>query len=143
MSTQKQYQCPRCGGTHLQKAAFRQYVGGAYSASPGGELYEDGPASELLVCMCGEPVAPPVRRSLTSEQRKSLEESLQKAWRHRRETELETIHLRLMEQFAGRRELEKTRELVATLQKVVQDIENGVTVHSGGSLSSMAIGAGR
>ena len=126
MSPQKLYKCPRCGGTHLQKAAFRQYVGGTYSASPGGELYEDGPASELLVCMCGEPVAPPVRRSLTSDQRKSLEESFQKAWKHRRETELETIHLRLIEQFAGRSELEKTRELVATLQKVAQDMEKAL-----------------
>jgi hypothetical protein len=76
--------------------------------------------------MCGEPVAPPVRRSLTSDQRKSLEESFQKAWKHRRETELETIHLRLIEQFAGRSELEKTRELVATLQKVAQDMEKAL-----------------
>ncbi|HTS24252.1 MAG TPA: hypothetical protein VMH81_00135 [Bryobacteraceae bacterium] len=120
---QKRLPCRRCGGTHFQKAAFRQYVGGTYSASPGGELYEDGPPWQILVCLCGEPLVPHVGRSLTLEQRKSLEESLNKAFHFRRQTELDTIRLRLLEEFPSRKELEKLHESVDTLMNVLQNLE--------------------
>jgi hypothetical protein len=119
----KRLPCRRCGGTHFQNATFRQYVGGTYSASLGGDLYEDGPPCQILVCLCGEPLVPKVGLSLTLEHRKSLEESLNKALHFRRQTELDTIRLRLLEEFPCRKELEKLHESLATLMNVLQNLE--------------------
>ncbi len=130
-STLEPVQCPRCRGSHFQKASFRQYLAGTYSSGPGGELCEASSPINMLVCLCGEPVPDqkvvegnqsaippgPGRRAQTPnsrgprhELRKSLEDSLGKAKQFRKSTELSSIIVGLIGKFATKAELQTIKE---------------------------------
>ncbi len=119
--TQVRMTCTKCGGSHFQLATFRQYRGDTYSSTPGGELIPlDGPTVDLRICLCGQPVAPRKVLSLPPNVRMSVKASLEQAERFRKMTELETITLKLQEDFAPRHEVRMLAETVANLSKVLE-----------------------
>jgi len=94
-----------------------------FSSAQGGELFAVSPPVEIHVCLCGQPVVPPKRLSLTQDLREILGGSFEKALRFRESKELETIKRRLLGDFATRAELLSAIVHLETLTKVVEQAE--------------------
>jgi hypothetical protein len=90
---------------------------------PGSELSAVGNAIVLHICLCGRVVETSKVRGLPREERRVLNDSLNKARRFHQEHEPEQRKAKLRESFAVREEVESCNQRVEQLSKVAKDLK--------------------
>jgi hypothetical protein len=106
--------CEHCGGSHFVAAEFAQYWNG-YSAHVGAGLQRVSDVITALVCLCGAPVARPVRQNYVMKDPDSFPESLRRAIGSR-----QTILQKLKEEFASKGAVQEVLDRVSSLEQAIK-----------------------
>ena len=114
--------CPHCGSTHFLETDFRQYQVFP-SSGTGGGFHPYKRAFQVLLCLCGHPLAAN-RQDRRDTEAKSFADSLQAALDYRERNRPDHILAQMTAEYVSHDQLQTVAEQVSNLASVMQQMQS-------------------